>query len=70
MRESTRLPRELDRVLVRVGAGHGKKYTTILETSLLEQGFGEFGTGLGPQAEVTKHKRSACSRIALTTLGC
>jgi hypothetical protein len=48
MRESTRLPRELDRVLVRVGAGHGKKYTTILETSLLEQGFGEFGTGLGP----------------------
>src|SRR4026207_1551527 len=29
VRDSTRLPRELDRVLVRVGAGHGKKYTTI-----------------------------------------
>src|SRR4029077_20419380 len=41
MRESTRLPRKLDRVLVRVGAGHGKKYATILETSFLEQDFGE-----------------------------
>src|SRR5437879_4282888 len=26
--------------------------------------------GWVPQAEVTKHKRSACSRIALTTPGC
>src|SRR4029077_8324115 len=47
-RESTRLPSELDRMLIRVGAGHRKKYPTILETSLLEQSFGEFGTGLGP----------------------
>jgi hypothetical protein len=30
------LPRELNRVLVRVGAGHGKKYPTMFEASLLK----------------------------------
>ena len=36
LRESTRLPSELNRVFIRVGTGHGKKYPTILETSLPE----------------------------------
>src|SRR5882757_1781533 len=36
LRDSAGLPREFNRVLIRVGTGHGKKYATILETSLFE----------------------------------
>ena len=36
MWQSTRLPSEFDRVLIRVCSGQGKKYATILEASLFE----------------------------------
>jgi hypothetical protein len=47
MREPTRLPRKLNRVLIGVGTARGKKYSPVVEASLLEQGLREFGAGLG-----------------------
>src|SRR5207244_6285143 len=46
LRKPPRLPRELDCLFVRVGAGHSEKYPTVLKARLFEQRLRQFCTRL------------------------